>query len=148
MSVFSEDVKQLEHFFRCGCQRYYSSSDNYCHYEQCSAFFMHPPSVAWMPMLPMPFILGGSIAFQKLLAPPYADVRQKVGLLNVRLSNDLSSITTIKSFTDKDYETVRLEAGSNGCYRINTKLIALHGAFIPLIRILILAAFTVLLILG
>jgi ATP-binding cassette subfamily B protein len=109
---------------------------------------MHAPSVAWMPMLPMPFILGGSIAFQKLLAPRYPDVRQKVGLLNGRLSNNLSSITTIKSFTDKDYETVRLEAGSNGCYRINTKIIALHAAFIPLIRILILAAFTVLLILG
>jgi len=32
--------------------------------------------VAWMAMLPMPFILWGSIAFQRLLAPRYAAVRE------------------------------------------------------------------------
>ncbi|BAY04104.1 ABC transporter, transmembrane region [Anabaena cylindrica PCC 7122] len=55
-------------------------------------------------MLPMPFILAGLVAFQKLLASRYAEVRKKVGLLNGRLSNNLSAITTIKSFTAEDYE--------------------------------------------
>ncbi len=101
-----------------------------------------------MAMLPMPFILGCSIAFQKLLAPRYAYFRQKVGLFNGRLSNNLSGITTIESFTDEYYETVRLEAVSNGYCQINTKSTALPAACIPLIWILILAAFRVLLILG
>ncbi len=33
------------------------------------AFFILAPSVAWMAMLPMPFIIWGSVVFQRLLAP-------------------------------------------------------------------------------
>jgi len=46
-----------------------------------------------MAMLPIPFILWGSIAFQRLR---YAAVREQVSLLNSRLANNL---TGIKSFT-------------------------------------------------
>jgi len=38
-------------------------------------------------------------AFQRLLAPRYAAVREQVSLLNSRLANNLTGITTIKSFT-------------------------------------------------
>jgi ATP-binding cassette subfamily B protein len=55
------------------------------------------------------------MAFQKLTAPRYADVRQKVGLLNGTASNNLSGITTIKSFTSEDYGTARVEAESDAC---------------------------------
>jgi len=64
-----------------------------------------------MAMLPMPFILWGSIAFQRLL-PRYADVREKVSLLNSRLANNLTGITTIKSFTAENYEAARLAVDS------------------------------------
>jgi ATP-binding cassette subfamily B protein len=47
------------------------------------AFFVLAPSLAWMAVLPMPLILLGSVVFQKLLAPFYSDVLEKVGLLNI-----------------------------------------------------------------
>ncbi|MBK1986500.1 ABC transporter ATP-binding protein [Sphaerospermopsis aphanizomenoides BCCUSP55] len=146
MSILSDDVNQLERFLDVGANDIIQVVTTIVIIS--SAFFILAPSVAWMAMLPMPFILAGSVAFQKLLAPRYADVREKVGLLNGRLSNNLSGITTIKSFTSEDYEAARVEAESDAYRHSNAKAIALSAAFIPLIRMLILAAFTVLLIFG
>jgi ATP-binding cassette subfamily B protein len=101
-----------------------------------------------MAMLPMPFIIWGSVVFQRLLAPRYAEVREKVGFLNSRLSNNLSGITTIKSFTAEDYELGRLAAESEAYQQSNRRAIALSAAFVPLIRMLILAGFTALLLYG
>jgi ATP-binding cassette subfamily B protein len=75
-------------------------------------------------------------------------VREKVGLLNGRLSNNLSGITTIKSFTAEDYEATRVELESNAYRQSNARAIALSAAYIPIIRMFILAAFTILLLFG
>ena len=48
-----------------------------------------------MSMLPMPFILWGSIKFTARIAPRYSTVREKVGRLNRRLANNLGGIATI-----------------------------------------------------
>ncbi|MHC5722255.1 MAG: ABC transporter transmembrane domain-containing protein, partial [Nostoc sp.] len=88
-----------------------------------AAFFILAPSVAWMALSPMPFILWGSFAYQRLLAPRYAEVREKVGFLNSRLSNNISGITTIKSFTAETYEASRLELDSDAYRRSNSKAI-------------------------
>ncbi len=90
----------------------------------------------------------GSIAFQRRLAPRYAEVREKVGLLNSRLSNNLSGITTIKSFTTEDYERNRVTVESEAYRRSNSRAIALSAAFIPLIRIVILVGFLATLLYG
>lgn len=146
MSILSDDVNQLERFLDVGANDIIQVITTVVIIG--TTFFILAPSVAWMAMLPMPFILGGSVAFQKLLAPRYAHVREKVGLLNGRLSNNLSGITTIKSFTSEDYEAARVASESNA-YRVsNAKAIAFSAAYIPMIRILILAGFTVLLYFG
>ncbi len=111
-------------------------------------FFIVTPGTAWMAMLPIPFILWGSITFQKLLAPRYADVREKVGLLNSRLSTNLSGITTIKSFTTEAYELDRLRQESQAYRKSNLKAIAFSSAFVPLIRMVILIGFTAILLYG
>ncbi|MDH6056306.1 ABC transporter ATP-binding protein [Umezakia ovalisporum] len=146
MSILSDDVNQLERFLDVG-------ANDIIHVATTiviigGAFFILAPSIAWMAILPMPFILWGSLAFQKLLAPRYADVREKVGLLNGRLSNNLSGMTTIKSFTAEEYEVSRLEKESIAYKQSNSKAIALSAAFIPLIRMLILISFTALLLFG
>ncbi|MFH7027601.1 MAG: ABC transporter ATP-binding protein [Heteroscytonema crispum UTEX LB 1556] len=146
MSILSDDINQLERFLDVGANDIIQVTTTIIVIS--SAFLILAPGVAWMAIFPMPFILWGSIAFQKLLAPRYADVREKVGLLNGRLSNNLSGITTIKSFTAEDYEKARLTADSDAYRQSNAKAIALSAAFIPLIRMLILTAFTVLLLFG
>ncbi|QYX33918.1 ABC transporter ATP-binding protein [Sphaerospermopsis torques-reginae] len=146
MSILNDDVNQLERFLDVGANDIIQVITTIVIIS--STFFILAPGVAWMAILPMPFILAGSIAFQKLLAPRYANVREKVGLLNGRLSNNLSGITTIKSFTSEDYEAARIESESNA-YRVsNAQAIAFSAAYIPIIRMFILAAFTILLIFG
>jgi ATP-binding cassette, subfamily B, bacterial len=146
MSILSDDINQLERFLDVGANDIIQVVTTVIVIS--SAFLILAPGVAWMAIFPMPFILWGSITFQKMLAPRYADVREKVGLLNGRLSNNLSGITTIKSFTAEDYEKARLTADSDAYRQSNAKAIALSAAFIPLIRMLILTAFTVLLLYG
>ena len=146
MSILSDDINQLERFLDVGANDLIQVTATAVIIG--GAFFILAPGVAWMAMLPMPFILWGSVAFQRLLAPRYADVREKVGFLNGRLSNNLTGITTIKSFTAEDYELGRLEVESEAYRQSNRHAIALSAAFVPLIRMVILAGFTALLLYG
>ncbi|WP_315788513.1 ABC transporter ATP-binding protein [Fischerella sp. JS2] len=146
MSILSDDINQLERFLDVGANDIIQVAVTVIIIG--GAFFILAPSVAWMAMLPIPFILWGTFAYQDVLAPRYANVREKVGLLNSRLANNLSGITTIKSFTAEDYEISRLAIESEAYRRSNTKAIQLSAAYVPLIRMLILVGFTALLYFG
>jgi ATP-binding cassette, subfamily B, bacterial len=146
MSILSDDINQLERFLDVGANDLIQVTTTVLIIG--GAFFILAPGVAWMAMLPMPFILWGAIAFQRRLAPRYAAVRETVGLLNGRLTNNLTGITTIKSFTTEDYEIARLRKDSEAYRQSNRQAIALSAAFVPLIRMIILAGFTALLLYG
>jgi ATP-binding cassette subfamily B protein len=146
MSILSDDINQLERFLDFGANEILQVTTTVLVIG--GAFFVLAPSVAWMAMLPMPFILGGSVWFQRLLAPRYAEVREKVSLLNGQLANNLSGITTIKSFTSEAYEAQRIEKESEAYRQSNRRAISLSAAFVPLIRMIILAGFTALLLYG
>lgn len=146
MSIVSDDINQLERFLDVGANDIIQVIVTVIVIG--GAFLILAPGVAWMAVIPMPFILWGSFAYQRLLTPRYAEVREKVGLLNARLANNFSGITTIKSFTAENYEVSRLESDSEAYRQSNRKAIQLSAAFIPLIRMLILAGFTALLLFG
>ncbi|MCM1982078.1 ABC transporter ATP-binding protein [Lyngbya confervoides] len=146
MSILSDDINQLERFLDGGANELLHLLTTIVVIG--GAFFILSPQVAWMAVLPMPFIIWGAIAFQKLLAPRYARVREAVSLLNGRLSNNLSGITTIKSFVAEDYEREQVRRESEVYRQANHQAIALSAAFIPVIRILILLAFVAAIILG
>lgn len=146
MSILSDDINQLERFLDFGANEILQVSATVIIIG--SAFFILAPSVAWMAMLPMPFILWGSFLFQRLLAPRYAEVREKVSLLSGQLANNLQGITTIKSFTAEAYEAKRIERESEAYRQSNRRAITLSAAFVPLIRMIILVGFTALLLYG
>ena len=146
LSILNDDINQLERFLDIGANEILQVITTVIIIS--GAFFILTPDVAWMAMLPIPIILWGSIAFQRKLAPRYAQVREKVSLLNSRLANNLSGITTVKSFTTEAYELERLKQESQAYLESNQQAIALSAAFIPLIRIVILAGFTAILLYG
>ncbi|NEO97166.1 MAG: ABC transporter ATP-binding protein [Symploca sp. SIO2E9] len=146
MSILSDDINQLERFLDVGANQLLQVSTTVLIIG--SAFLIVAPNAAWMTIIPIPFILWGSIAFQRLLAPRYADVREKVSLLNGQLANNLTGITTIKSFTAEAYEISRIEAQSQAYRQSNRRAIALSAAFTPLIRMVILFGFTGILLYG
>ncbi len=146
ISILNDDINQLERFLDGGANEVIQVITTVIIIS--AAFFAASPVVAALSMLPIPFIIWGSIAFQSRLAPLYADVREKVSFLNGQLSNNLSGITTIKSFTSEDYETGRIETQSEAYRQSNRKAIVLSAAFIPLIRIVIFLGFIATLFLG
>jgi ATP-binding cassette subfamily B protein len=146
MSILSDDVNQLERFLDGGANEVIQVSTTVLLIG--GAFFVITPNVAWMAIAPMPFILWGSIWFQKFLAPRYANVREKVGILNGQLANNIGGITTIKAFVTEDYERQRIEKESNRYRQSNRQAIAYSAAFVPLIRILIFGGFIAILYFG
>ena len=146
ISILNDDINQLERFLDGGANEVIQVITTVIIIS--AAFFAASPAVAALSMLPIPLIIWGSIAFQNRLAPLYADVREKVSFLNGQLSNNLSGITTIKSFTSEDYETGRIETQSEAYRQSNRKAIVLSAAFIPLIRIVIFLGFIATLFLG
>ena len=146
LSILNDDINQLERFLDIGANEILQVVTSSL--IIVGTFFYLTPQVAWLAMLPIPVILWGSIAFQKLLAPRYADVREKVSLLNGRLANNLSGITTIKSFTTEAYEIERLRVDSEAYRQSNRDAILLSAAFVPLIRFAILFGFSALLLYG
>ena len=146
MSVLNDDINQLERFLDIGANQILQVVTTVMVIG--GIFFYLAPSVAWMAVLPMPFIIWGSIRFQRYLAPRYAKVRELVGLLNGQLSNNLSGIATIKSFTAEDYELGRIKKESDRYRESNRKAIRLSSAFVPLIRMVIVTGFIGILIFG
>lgn len=146
LSVLNDDINQLERFLDIGANELLQVATTVVVIG--GAFFVLAPGVAWLAMAPMPFIIWGAIAFQKYLAPRYAQVRERVSLLNGRLANNLSGILTIKSFTAEDYEVEQVRRDSAAYRQSNRQAIALSAAFVPLIRIIILFGFTATLLLG
>lgn len=146
IAILNDDINQLERFLDVGANEILQVVTTILIVG--GGFFIISPEVAWLAMLPMPFIVWGSIMFQKMLASRYAEVREKVGFLNDQLSNNLTGITTIKSFTAEEYEAERIGKQSQGYRLANRRAIALSAAFIPLIRFLIFFGFIATLIVG
>ncbi len=146
MAILNDDVNQLERFLNDGANEVVQVATTVVSIGL--AFFLIEWRVAWLAFIPMPIILWGSFKFQQWIAPRYADVREKVGLLNAFLSNNLSGIATIKSFTAEKNEHERINQASRAYVESNREAIRLSSAFVPLIRMAILTGFIATLVLG
>lgn len=146
LSILNDDINQLERFLDHGANEILHIMTSVVVIG--AMFFVLAPSVAWMAMLPMPFVFYGSLRFQRRLAPLYADVRRRVGFLGGQLANNIGGIATIKSFTAEKYEIQRILNLSNDYRESNRRAIRLSSAFIPLIRMVIVIGFLAILVLG
>jgi ATP-binding cassette, subfamily B, bacterial len=146
LSILNDDINQLERFLDGGANQILQFLTTVIFVG--GTFIALAPGVSGWAMLPIPFILWGTFAYQNYLAPRYADVRAKAGLVNSRLANNLSGIATIKSFTAEGYERDRVTVESDAYRRSNRQAIAFSAGFVPLIRFVILIGFTATLFLG
>lgn len=146
MSVLNDDINQLERFLNGGAADILRLLTSIV--VIMGIFFYTAPSVAWMAAIPMPFIIWGSVYFQRRLAPRYARVREMVGMLNGQLSNNLGGIATIKSYTTEQYEVDRIQTDSDLYRSANREAIRLSSAFVPFIRMVIVGGFSAIMIFG
>jgi ATP-binding cassette subfamily B protein len=146
LSILNDDINQLERFLNSGAAQILQFLTTVL--AVGGTFIVIAPNVALFAMLPIPLIFWGAVAFQKRLAPRYEDVREKSGLINTRLTNNLTGIATIKSFTAEAYERDRVWMDSEAYRRSNAKAIVLSAAFVPLIRFTVVAGFIATLFFG
>jgi len=146
MSILNDDINQLERFLDGGANDILQVS--FTALTVGASFFLLVPELAWMAVLPIPVVVWGSFHFQSILRPRYAEVRERVGILNGQLANSVSGIATIKSFTAEEQETERL-SGLSASYRdSNRRAIRPSSAFTPLIRMAIMFGFVAILVKG
>jgi ATP-binding cassette subfamily B protein len=140
MSILNDDINQLERFLDKGANEILQVSTTVV---IIGAIFLYiSPMIALYSIGAIPVIVIGSFLFQSRIAPRYSKVRKEVGLLNALLSNNLSGISTIKSFTTEELEVERVRKASQAYREANRDAIKLSAAFVPLIRMAILVGFT------
>lgn len=139
VATMNDDVNQLERFLDGGANAMIQVGVTVV--AVGAVFFVISPLIALLAFTPIPLIIWGAFYFQRKAGPLYADVREKVGDLASRLSNNLAGIATIKSFTSEAREAERLREVSEAYVEANRRAIQVSSAFIPVIRMAILAGF-------
>ncbi|TLF50620.1 ABC transporter ATP-binding protein [Halomonas urmiana] len=139
VATMNDDVNQLERFLDGGANAMIQVGVTVV--AVGAVFFVLSPLIALLAFTPIPLIIWGAFYFQRQAGPLYADVRERVGELSSRLANNLAGIATIKSFTAEAREAERLRAASEAYVEANRRAIRLSSAFIPVIRMAILAGF-------
>ncbi|HKK56093.1 ABC transporter ATP-binding protein [Marinobacter sp.] len=139
VATMNDDVNQLERFLDGGANAMIQVVVTVV--AVGAVFFVLSPLIALLAFTPIPLIIWGAFYFQRKAGPLYADVREKVGDLSSRLANNLGGIATIKSFTAEQREAARLKESSEAYVQANRQAIRISSAFIPIIRMAILAGF-------
>jgi len=146
LSVISDDVNQLERFLDTGARVILHTFWTVVFVG--IVFAATSWTLTLLAFLPVPVIVIGSIVFQRRLEPLYARVRAAAGDVSATISTNLGGLSTIKAFTAETREVERVRDVSAGYRDANRTTIRWSSAFVPLIRMAILAGFTSTLLLG
>ncbi len=146
LAVLNDDVNQLERFLDRGAQELLHVATSVVLIG--GTYLILSPVVGLFAFLPVPLVLWVTLRYQRRLEPRYAAVREQVGVVNAALSNNLGGIATIKAFGAEDREWERIRDASDTYRQVNRRAIRLSSAFIPLVRLAILAGFIAILLIG
>ncbi len=146
LAVLNDDVNQLERFLDVGAPTIIGLVVNVVLVG--AVFAVSSWQLTVLAFAPIPVIVAGSLVFQRRLEPLYARVRDAVSVLNGTLAANLGGVPTIKAFTAEERELDRVRTASLAYRTANTEAIRSSAAFVPLIRMAILAGFTTTLLVG
>jgi len=146
MAILNDDVNQLERFLDTGANKLLQTATTVIVIG--GTFLYISPLIATFAFIPIPIIIFGSFKFTSTIASRYESIRKSIETLNSNLSNSISGILNVKSFTRETKELDRIESSSNEVRSANYHAIKLSAAFIPIIRVAILFGFTATLLIG
>ena len=146
MAILNDDVNQLERFLDTGANKLLQTATTVIVIG--GTFLYISPLIATFAFIPIPIIIFGSFKFTSTIASRYERIRETIETLNSNLSNSISGILNVKSFTRESKELERIETSSNEVRSSNYHAIKLSAAFIPIIRVAILFGFTATLLIG
>ena len=146
MAILNDDVNQLERFLDTGANKLLQTATTVIVIG--GTFLYISPLIATFAFIPIPIIIFGSFKFTSTIANRYERIRESIETLNSNLSNSISGILNVKSFTRESKELERIETSSKEVKSANYHAIKLSAAFIPIIRVAILFGFTATLLIG
>ena len=146
MAILNDDVNQLERFLDTGANKLLQTATTVLVIG--GTFLYISPLIATFAFIPIPIIIFGSFKFTTTISKRYERIRESIETLNSNLSNSISGILNVKSFTRETKELERIDGSSNEVRSANYHAIKLSAAFIPIIRVAILFGFTATLIIG
>ena len=146
MAILNDDVNQLERFLDTGANKLLQTATTVIVIG--GTFLYISPLIATFAFIPIPIIIFGSFKFTSTIASRYERIRETIETLNSNLSNSISGILNVKSFTRESKELERIDISSNEVRSANYHAIKLSAAFIPIIRVAILFGFTATLLIG
>lgn len=146
LSILNEDINQMERFFNGGFNSVIQVFSGTLMVG--AVFFFLTKELAFLALIPVPFILYGAFWFQSRLATRYTSVREAAGALATRLNNNLQGIATVKAYAAEQIEAQHIAQASDDYRGKNAEAIRLSAAITPVIRMAILAGFTVTLLYG
>lgn len=139
LSILNDDINRLERFL----------NDVYNEMIQIVvllifstiAFFSVSWQLALIGLVPIPFIIAGSVFYQRWIGKYYQNIREQAGSLNARLENNISGIQVIKSFASENFEKDRVQNSSNEYLKANKEAIRYQVLYTPVIRMLVAVGF-------
>lgn len=146
VAIMNDDINQLERFLDVGFHDFIKVFVTLTIVG--SVFFYVSPSIALLAITPIPVIVWGAFYFMRRAAPLYSEVRRQVAILSSRLANNIGGMATIKAFTAEKRESGKLANSSAEYVAANRAAIRVSSAFVPLIRMAILAGFLTTFVVG
>lgn len=142
----SDDVNQLEHFLNDGISELVGIVVMLIFSN--TIMFVVEWRLALVSNSVMPLVIYGSFMYNRAIGPRYRRVRDAGGELMARLETNISGISVIKSFTAEESERERVGRASRTYRDAAFEAVKLSAAYVPMIRMLIALAYSVVLMLA
>lgn len=146
LATVNDDVNQLERLLDVGFPAIWQTFLNIV--VVGAVFAVASWQLLVLAFLPIPVIIAASLRYQKRLEPLYDRVRGSVATLSGVLAANLAGLPTIKAFAAEPLEARRVTDASSDYREANVRAIRSSAAFVPLVRMAILAGFTCTLLIG
>lgn len=146
LSILNDDINQLELFLSEGPNAFLQLAVNVA--VMGGIFFYISPQIAFLTLIPIPFVIWIAYYFQNRLAALYEVVRERVAGLSSHIASRLIGITTIKSYTTEEFELAALSIESLAYKKDNRRAGRVNAAYIPIVRMGILFGFIASLVVG
>ncbi|MFT4187445.1 MAG: ABC transporter ATP-binding protein [Aeromicrobium sp.] len=145
-AVIFDDINQLEEFLTFGATAIVQTVLNVIFVGIVFA------AASWQLLLwaflPVPVILYGTLRFQHVLTPLWERTRVVVDDLSATLTANLAGLMTIKAFHAEKRERDHVATVAGNYKDATMKAVYVAFAFVPVVRMAILAGFTCTLLLG
>lgn len=127
MNVLSADLANISRFIETGPGIAIESATSV--FVAIGLLLLVAPGIAVIVALPIAAVFLTYRYFQRQLAPRYANVGLRSGELNGVLTNNLSGIATVKSFTAENYEAKRVSNLSDQVRQANVDAASAGSAY-------------------